>query len=50
MKKIIVSGCKIDEVKVEFASQGMLSMKQEGLIKALQGITSLEEVITATRT
>ncbi len=50
MKKIIVSGCKIDEVKKEFVRQEMLSMKQDGLVKSLQGITSLEEVITATRT
>lgn len=50
MKKIIVSGCKIDEAKEEFKKQGMFAMKQDGVIKALEGTTSLEEVITATRT
>ena len=50
MKKVIVGGCKIDEIKKSFSNQGMLSMRQDGIVKALQGLTSLEEVITATKT
>ncbi|TSC95592.1 MAG: type II secretion system protein E [Parcubacteria group bacterium Athens1014_10] len=50
MKEIITNGCKIDEVKKEFKNQEMLSMKQDGIIKAIKGFTSLEEIITATRT
>lgn len=50
MKKIIISGCKLDEVKEEFRKQEMLTMKQDGILKALKGLTSLEDIITATRT
>jgi len=49
MKKIIVSGCKIEEVKKEFDRQKMMIMRQEGLIKALRGITTVEEVLRAAR-
>lgn len=49
MKKIITSGCQIDEVRQEFGCQKLILMRQEGLIKALQGITTVEEVMRAAR-
>lgn len=49
MRKIIVSGCKIDEVKKEFENQGMIPMKLEGYLKALEGITTIEQVEAAVR-
>lgn len=48
MKKIIVSGCKIDEVKEEFNRQKAISLRQDGYIKALRGETPLEEIFRAT--
>jgi len=45
MKRIIVSGCKIEEAKAEFKRQGMLEMRRDGYIKALKGITTIEEVL-----
>jgi len=49
LKKIIASGELGQGVKEEFLAQGMLSMKQDGLLKALRGITTVEEVMRATR-
>jgi type IV pilus assembly protein PilB len=53
LQRIIVdkqgAGDIIDHTKTEFARQGMLTMKQDGIWKALQGITSVEEVFDATR-
>ena len=49
MQKIIVNGCKADQVKAEFDKQGMLMMKTVGVIKALQGITTIDEVLRVTR-
>ncbi|MFC1662814.1 GspE/PulE family protein [Patescibacteria group bacterium] len=48
-KIIIESEDIIDKTKEEFTRQGMYSMKQDGAVKALQGITTIEEVWNATR-
>jgi type IV pilus assembly protein PilB len=49
MKNIITSGCKIKEVKEEFKRQGMTEMIKDGYIKALRGVTTIEEVLRAAR-
>ncbi len=50
VQKIIVSGGNmIDALKVEFNKQGMFTMRQDGIFKALRGHTSVEEVWDATR-
>jgi len=49
MKNIITIGSKIEEVKQEFRRQKMIEMIEDGYIKALQGITTLEEVLRAAR-
>jgi type IV pilus assembly protein PilB len=40
-----------DEVKIKdyLSKQGMMSIKQDGILKALKGLTSLEEVIRTTK-
>lgn len=38
-----------EEAKKEFLAQGMLSVKQDGILKSLRGITTVEEVLRATR-
>ena len=45
MKKIITSGCKIEEMKAEFKRQGLLDMRKDGYIKVLKGLTTVEEVL-----
>jgi len=37
-------------IEKESISQGMITMKQDGYIKALEGITTLEEVIRVAKT
>lgn len=50
IKQIITSGGNIlEELKAEFTRQGMYSMKQDGVIKSLKGLTTIEEVWDATR-
>jgi type IV pilus assembly protein PilB len=38
-----------DSLKKEADQQGMVTMRQDGVLKALKGLTSLSEVITSTR-
>ncbi len=49
MKAILVAGNKASEVQEELKRQGMITMKQDGLIKALLGVTTVEEVWTVTK-
>ncbi len=49
VKDIIYSGADLGRVKKVFLEQGMLTLKQDGLIKALQGQTTVEEVLTVTK-
>ncbi len=45
MKKIITAGFKMDEVREEIKNQGMISMRQDGFLKAIEGITTVSEVL-----
>ncbi|MBI3963658.1 MAG: Flp pilus assembly complex ATPase component TadA [Candidatus Kerfeldbacteria bacterium] len=50
VKKIIGSGENVEErIKQAFVSQGMVTMKQDGLLKALRKVTTIEEVWNVTR-
>jgi type IV pilus assembly protein PilB len=49
LKKIILTGSDPDKIKQEFLRQGMYSMVQDGYIKAIQGETTVEEVMKVTR-
>ncbi|MFA6028059.1 MAG: GspE/PulE family protein [Patescibacteria group bacterium] len=51
LKEIIAAGkiSDINVVKEECKRQGLLTMKQDGIIKALRGLTTLEEVLNATK-
>ncbi len=50
MKDIVTSGENVlEKSRVESKRQGMLSMKQDGIMKVLRGITTVEEVWDATR-
>jgi len=48
-KKVVVAGSDLDLVKDElFNRQKMVTMQQDGFIKALRGITTIEEVLRVT--
>jgi len=49
LERIIVEGCNQEKIKEEFNKQRMLSMKQDGILKSLQGLTTIEEVLNVTR-
>ncbi len=50
VQKIIVSGGNmIEDLRKEYLQQGMFSMRQDGIFKALRGVTTIEEVWDATR-
>jgi len=49
MRKLIESGFPNDEAKKEAAAQEMLNIKQDGVLKALDGLTTIEEVMRVTR-
>jgi type II secretory ATPase GspE/PulE/Tfp pilus assembly ATPase PilB-like protein len=47
LKNVTTSGCKIDKLKEEMKRQSMVEMRKDGYIKALRGITTIEEVLRA---
>lgn len=49
LQQLIVTGYNMAKVEEEFRRQGLLNMKQDGLIKVIKGITTLEEVLTETK-
>lgn len=49
LQNIIARGFNIDEVKEEIKKQGMISLKRDGILKALEGLTTIEEVMRATQ-
>jgi type II secretory ATPase GspE/PulE/Tfp pilus assembly ATPase PilB-like protein len=49
MRRVINSGMKQEEVAEVLREQNFISMKQDGLIKVLLGITTVEEVLAVTR-
>ena len=44
MKELVLKQASLVEVKKQAISDGMVSMAQDGLLKALDGITDVEEV------
>ena len=47
LEKMIIEGPTESKIKEEADRQGMITMKQDGLIKVLRGLVSLEEVLRA---
>lgn len=48
MEKIIHASVTDSEIEAEAKRQGMINMKQDGIMKALQGITTIEEILRVT--
>ncbi len=48
MEEIIQSGPTLQKILKEAKAQGVISMRQDGVLKALAGVVSLEEVIGTT--
>ena len=49
LSKMIVSHATADEIQVASIKAGMLTMQQDGFVKALMGLTTVEEIMRVTR-
>ncbi|MFH2136408.1 MAG: GspE/PulE family protein [Patescibacteria group bacterium] len=49
LRRIIAEGFNIKSFNEERKNQGMASMKQDGFLKVLEGLTTVEEVLRATQ-
>lgn len=49
LQKLIMSHATSDQIQAQAISEGMMSMQLDGLIKALRGETSVEEVLRVSR-
>ena len=45
LKDIIVRGGSSDEIEAQAKKEGMMTMIEDGLFKAVQGVTTIEEVL-----
>jgi type IV pilus assembly protein PilB len=48
VQRLIISGASNEDIQAEAIKEGMISMETDGLIKALQGQTTLEEIMRVT--
>jgi len=49
IRELIFAGANADKIKQKAREHGMITMQEDGFIKAVQGITSIEEVIRVTK-
>jgi type IV pilus assembly protein PilB len=45
IKDLVIKGASTDEIEIEAKKEGMLSMIEDGIFKAVQGLTTIEEVL-----
>ncbi|MDD3793276.1 MAG: GspE/PulE family protein [Candidatus Gracilibacteria bacterium] len=50
VKEMILAGASAYNINLQAIKEGMISLEQDGIIKALNGLTSLEEVYRASKT
>jgi type IV pilus assembly protein PilB len=49
IQKMITSRATSDEIQQQAIKEGMITMQQDGFVKALQGLTTIEEILRVTR-
>jgi len=49
MQRLIVANATSDQIQKQAISEGMITMQTDGLIKALRGETTIEEIIRVTK-
>jgi type II secretory ATPase GspE/PulE/Tfp pilus assembly ATPase PilB-like protein len=45
IKDLIMKGAQEDEIEEQAKKEGMITMIEDGLFKAVQGVTTIEEVL-----
>jgi type IV pilus assembly protein PilB len=48
LREMIVNGANNEEIRAEARSAGMITLRESGLVKIWQGVTSIEEVLRET--
>jgi type II secretory ATPase GspE/PulE/Tfp pilus assembly ATPase PilB-like protein len=48
MEDIVSSGVTAQKITAQAKAQGMITLRQDGIVKALKGIVSIEEIIRET--
>jgi type IV pilus assembly protein PilB len=48
IQKLLITGATSEQIQTEAIKEGMVTMQTDGLVKALQGQTTLEEIMRAT--
>jgi general secretion pathway protein E len=48
LRKLVVSGGSSDQIKAQALKEGMITVQKDGLLKAQQGITTINEVLRST--
>ena len=49
IQNMIVANSTSTDIQTQAIKEGMITMQQDGFIKALQGITTIEEILRVTR-
>ncbi len=49
IQKLIVGNATSTDIQTQSIREGMITMQQDGLVKALRGVTSIEEILRVTR-
>lgn len=49
IQKMITANATSNDIQEQAISEGMVTMQTDGLIKSLRGVTTIEEVLRATR-
>ncbi len=49
ISEMISKNASADEIEMKAREEGMLKMNEDGMVKAIQGVTSIEEVLRVTR-
>lgn len=49
IQKLIVANATSNQIQDQAISEGMITMQTDGLVKALRGITTIEEILRATK-
>jgi type IV pilus assembly protein PilB len=47
IKELVMKGATSDDIHTQSRKEGMLTMMEDGIFKAAQGITTIEEVFRA---
>lgn len=49
IREMITTSASIDQIQEKAVSDGMITMLEDGIIKAVQGLTSIEEILRSSR-